>query len=237
MDGESDSKAALITGAGRGLGRALAVALSRAGWRLVLVARTRAELEETRRLAGGTLIVADVGDLGDVPRIAALAAEAVGDVDLLVHNASDLGPVPMPLLADTDPAALRRVFDVNVVGPFALTRALLAGMLLGAGGTVVQMSSDAAVEAYEHWGAYAASKAAADHLVRIWAAELADTGVRFFSVDPGEMNTRMHADAIPDADPSTLGDPADVAARIVAMVQMGVDSGARVQVAQWEAVA
>jgi NAD(P)-dependent dehydrogenase (short-subunit alcohol dehydrogenase family) len=141
----------------------------------------------------------------------------------------------MPLLADTDPLALRRVFDVNVVGPFALTRALLPGMLLGRGGTVVQVSSDAAVEAYPTWGAYSASKAAGDHLVRIWAAELADVGVRFFAVDPGEMNTRMHADAIPDADPATLADPVDVAARIVAMIEGSVGSGQRVVAAQWEA--
>jgi NAD(P)-dependent dehydrogenase (short-subunit alcohol dehydrogenase family) len=235
-----DDKTALITGGGRGLGRALALTLAGRGWRVVLVARTAAELEQTARQvrAGGGeahVIVADVGDLKDIPRIVALTHAAAGDVQLLVHAASDLGPVPMPLLADTDPLALRRVLDVNVVGAFAITRALLPGMLLGRGGTVVQVSSDAAVEAYPTWGAYAASKAAGDHLVRIWAAELADVGVRFFAVDPGEMNTKMHAEAIPDADPSTLADPADVAGRIMAMIEAEPASGARLLASQWEA--
>jgi NAD(P)-dependent dehydrogenase (short-subunit alcohol dehydrogenase family) len=99
----------------------------------------------------------------------------------------------------------------------------------------VQVSSDAAVEAYPGWGAYSAAKAAADHLVRIWAAELADVGVRFFAVDPGEMNTKMHADAIPDADPVSLADPADVATRIVAMIEAPVGSGQRVVASSWEA--
>lgn len=239
-----EERSALITGGGRGLGRALALALAARGWRVVVVARTATELEETARRirsAGGEahVVVADVGDLHEVPRIVALAQEAVGDVGLLVHAASELTPGAtsagaLPLLADTEPAGLRRVLDVNVVGPFALTRALLPGLLLGRGGTVVQVSSDAAVEAYPGWGAYSVSKAAADHLMRIWAAELADGGVRFFAVDPGEMNTKMHADAMPDTDPATLADPADVAARIVAMIEAPVGSGERVVASQWE---
>ncbi len=221
------------------MGRALALALHRRGFRLVLVARTRSELERTAaeiRQAGGEahVIVADIGDPAEIPRIAALASSAVGDVGLLVHNASSLGPVPMPLLADTEPEALARVFDVNVFGPFRLTRALVAGMLLGQGGVVVQLSSDAAVEAYPGWGAYAASKAAADHLTRIWAEELADSGVRFFAVDPGEMDTEMHARALPDADPAELASPRDVAQQIVAMVDAGVGGGQRVVAERWE---
>ncbi|MEM6989969.1 MAG: SDR family NAD(P)-dependent oxidoreductase [Myxococcota bacterium] len=234
-----DNAAALITGAGRGLGRALAMALHRRGYRLVLVARTRAELERTAtevRDAGGDahVIVADVGDPDEAPRIAALASDVVGDIQLLVHNASALGPLPMPLLADLEPDALQRVFDVNLFGPFRLTRAVVAGMVLGDGGVVVQVSSDAAVEAYPGWGAYAASKAAADHLTRTWAAELAEAGVRFFAVDPGEMDTAMHAQALPDADPSTLADPSEVAARIVAMIDAGVGGGERLVAGAWE---
>jgi NAD(P)-dependent dehydrogenase (short-subunit alcohol dehydrogenase family) len=239
-----EERSALITGGGRGLGRALAIALAARGWRVVVVARTAVELEETARRirsAGGEahVVLADVGDLRDVPRIVALAHDAVGDVELVVHAASELTPAAtatgaLPLLADTDPIGLRRVLDVNVVGPFALTRALLPGMLLGGGGTVVQVSSDAAVEAYPGWGAYSASKAAGDHLSRIWAAELADVGVRFFAVDPGEMDTKMHADAMPDADPATLADPIDVAARIVAMIDAPVGSGQRLVASQWE---
>ena len=105
---------------------------------------------------------------------------------------------------------------MNLVGPFRLTKAIAGSMVLRGRGTIVNISSDAAVEAYERWGAYGASKAALDHLTRIWAAELDGTGVRVLAVDPGEMNTAMHAQAMPDADPSSLADPARVAAQIVA---------------------
>jgi NAD(P)-dependent dehydrogenase (short-subunit alcohol dehydrogenase family) len=214
----------LITGASRGLGRALALALARPGRRLVLVARSPGPLEAVAndaQAAGAEVstIAADIGDPSAATEIAARAFARFGAIDLLIHNASDLGPLPMPLLADTSPEALERVFQVNTFGPFRLTRALLGSMLLGNGGTVVHISSDAAVEAYPHWGAYGASKAATDHLSRIWREELADSGVRFVSIDPGEMDTQMHADALPDADPSALSDPVNVAAALIASLQ------------------
>ena len=140
---------------------------------------------------------------------------------MLINNASTLGPVPLRLLLDTNCEDLTRALEVNLVGPFRLTKALVGSMVLCGRGTVVNVSSDAAVEAYQRWGAYGASKAALDHLGRIWAAELAGTGVRLFSVDPGEMNTLMHAEAMPDADPASLADPAEVAARIVALLRKG----------------
>ena len=143
----------------------------------------------------------------------------MGPIDLLVHGASTLGPVPLRLLLDTDAAELERALAVNLVGPFRLTRAVAGGMVLRGRGLVVHITSDASVVAYPRWGAYGVSKAAFDQLARVWAAELDGTGVRFLSVDPGEMDTRMHAEAVPEADPATLADPAAVAERIVALIR------------------
>ena len=215
---------ALVTGASRGLGAALGRSLAAAGARVVLVARGAAALEEVVagiRKAGGEAhaLVADMGDKRDIHRIAGAAAALVGPIDLIIHNASELGPTPLALLGDTECEDLERVLAVNLVGPFRLTRAIAGSMVLRQRGLVLFVSSDAAVAAYPRWGAYSVSKAALDHLARIWAEELAGTGVRFLVVDPGEMDTRMHADAIPDADPATLARPEDVAARIVALVQ------------------
>jgi NAD(P)-dependent dehydrogenase (short-subunit alcohol dehydrogenase family) len=214
---------ALVTGGSRGLGRALGGALGAAGARVVLVARHQALLDEAAaeiRDRGGEAhaIAADVGDKQSIYAIAGQAAALVGPIDILINNASTLGPVPLRLLLDTDCEDLVRALDVNLVGPFRLTRALAGPMVLRGRGAIVNVSSDAAVEAYPRWGAYGASKAALDHLGRIWAAELAGTGVGVLTVDPGEMKTRMHADAVPDADPATLGDPTDVAARILPLV-------------------
>jgi len=227
------AKSVLITGASRGLGAALAKELARRGARLALVARGADELGSVVaeiRAAGGEAhaIAADVGSKDDVYAIAGAAAALVGDVDVVVQNASTLGPVPLPLLADTACEDLEHVLAVNLVGPFRLTKALAGPMLLRGRGLVVHVTSDAAVAAYPRWGAYGASKAALDHLARVWAAELADTGVRFFGVDPGEMDTRMHADAMPEADRASLARPDDVA-RIVAdmIADDGIESGAR----------
>jgi NAD(P)-dependent dehydrogenase (short-subunit alcohol dehydrogenase family) len=230
-------KGAVVTGGGRGLGRELAKALGRAGSRVLVVARSKAELEQTVRevvAAGGEAhaFVADVADKDAVYAVAGAAAALVGPVELLIHNASALGPVPLRLLFDTACEDFQRVFEVNVLGPFRLTKAIAGPMALRGRGLVVHVSSDAAMGAYPRWGAYGVSKAALDHMGRIWAAELEGTGVRFVSVDPGEMRTRMHADAIPDADPATLADPADVARRIVSRICEieAVPSGARIEV-------
>ncbi|HET6586131.1 MAG TPA: SDR family oxidoreductase [Nannocystaceae bacterium] len=232
---ELSQRVAVITGASQGLGLALAHALARRGVAVALVARHPEPLEHavaSIRAAGGTAlaIVADVGEPQAALRIAAQVQASLGRPSIVVHNASTLGPVPLQLLADTDPAAVTQALAVNVVGPFALTRALLGALVLGDGGVVVHISSDASVEAYPTWGAYSIGKAALDHLTRIWAAELADTAVRVFAVDPGEMDTKMHADAMPDADRATLADPAEVAERIVAMItdERAAPSGARV---------
>jgi NAD(P)-dependent dehydrogenase (short-subunit alcohol dehydrogenase family) len=214
---------ALVTGGSRGLGRALGLALARAGARVVLVARDRAALDEAVaaiRAAGGEAhaVAADVADLAATYAIAGQAAALVGPIDLLVNNASTLGPVPLRLLLDTDCEDLERALAVNLVGPFRLTKALAGPMVLRGRGTIVNISSDAATQAYERWGAYGASKAALEQMGRIWAAELAGTGVRVLTVDPGEMDTDMHAAAMPEADRSTLARPEEAAARILGLV-------------------
>jgi NAD(P)-dependent dehydrogenase (short-subunit alcohol dehydrogenase family) len=237
-----DATTALVTGASRGLGAALARELARRGARVVLVAREPAPLEEVARSireAGGEAyaLPADVGDKHAVHALAGAAAALVGPIDVLVHNASTLGPTPLRLLLDTECEDLERVLSVNLIGPFRLTKVIAGAMALRRRGLIVHVSSDAAVSAYPGWGAYGVSKAALDHLGRSWAAELEGTGVRVVSVDPGEMSTRMHADAVPDADPATLADPVIVAARVADMIAHAArtPSGARVEAARWEA--
>jgi NAD(P)-dependent dehydrogenase (short-subunit alcohol dehydrogenase family) len=217
-----NDRVALITGASRGLGRALAEQLGKRGVRVVMVARERSALDaarDTLRDMGISAhsISADVGT-ADPHTIVATAQALVGPIDILINNASSLGPTPLRPLLDTDAEDLRAVLAVNLLGPFMLTKALVGAMALRGHGVVVNVSSDAAVEAYPAWGAYGSSKAALDHLTRIWAAELDASGVRVFGVDPGEMDTQMHADAIPDADRTTLAKPRDVASRIVELI-------------------
>lgn len=213
---EIRSTGVLITGGSRGLGAALGRELAARGARVALVARGAAELERTVaaiRAAGGEAhaIVADVSDKHAVHRVAAVAAELAGPVRIVVHNASTLGPVPMPQLADTACEDLSAVLETNVVGPFRLTKVLAGPMVLAGEGLVIHVTSDAATSAYPGWGAYGVSKAALEHLGRIWAAELGEAGVRFWNVDPGEMDTEMHAAAMPGADRAALARPEDVA--------------------------
>jgi NAD(P)-dependent dehydrogenase (short-subunit alcohol dehydrogenase family) len=208
----------LITGASRGLGAALALAFAREGADLVIASRvdSAADLDRVRRdlhaLGAQALAVsADVSDRADVERLAAEALARFGRVDVLVNNASALGPVPLPLLLDTPADAFAAVLDTNVLGPFLLTRALAGQMLARDAGLVINVSSDAAAVGYPHWGAYGASKAALDQVTRVWAAELEGTGVGIVSVDPGSMNTLMHRQAEPDEDPGQWSDPAEIA--------------------------
>jgi NAD(P)-dependent dehydrogenase (short-subunit alcohol dehydrogenase family) len=231
---------AVVTGASMGLGAAVARALAEAGGRVVLVARRAGPLNEVVRSIrerGGDAhaLVADVAAKADAHRIAGTAAALVGTVDLLVNNASTLGTVPLRPLLDTDCEALEEALAVNLVGPFRLAKVVAGAMALHGRGLIVNVSSDASVAAYAGWGVYGASKAALDHLGRIWGAELEGKGVRIVSVDPGEMDTRMHADAVPAADPATLLRPLVVAQRILALVREveSLPNGARVEAARW----
>ncbi|MCU1601467.1 MAG: Short-chain dehydrogenase/reductase [Frankiales bacterium] len=181
------TKTALITGASKGLGLALARALAADGWTLVLDARDGDLL--TANAPAGAIVVP--GDVTDPEHRAALHAAVPGELDLLVNNASTLGPSPMPALQDHDLAELRQVFEVNVVAPLAL-------MQLTRPTTVVSISSDAAVEPYAGWGGYGSSKAALDHLMAVYAAE--HPHLRVLSFDPGDLRTDLHQAAFPGED-------------------------------------
>lgn len=217
-------KSILITGASRGLGQALAFQFAERGARLALVARDTASLEETVhtiRHRGGIAfaIQADVADKRAIYPIAAQAAELAGPVDVLINNASTLGPLPMPLLLDTECEDFGHVLETNLLAPFRLTKAVAGSMILRGGGVILNISSDAATSAYPNWGAYGVSKAALDHLTRIWAAEFEGTPIKVLSVDPGEMDTQMHADALPEADRTTLNSPVTVAEKIISRLE------------------
>ncbi len=218
-----EGKVAMITGASRGLGRSLAMAFAREGAALALCARGREALEqvaaEVAALGAPVLAVsADVRSTRDLDRLVALTLDRYQRVDILANNASELGPTPLPYLADYPPAAFDDVLQVNLVAPFRLTQALIGTMLLRDRGVIINVTSDAAVTGYPGWGAYAVSKAALEGLTRTWAAELAGTGVRIHAVDPGDMDTEMHRAAIPEADPSELARPDDVALAFVRLV-------------------
>jgi len=225
-------KCVLITGASKGLGAALAEEMAAAGARVVLVARgEKALLDTVARIRdrGGEAhaLPGDVSDKLHAHRIAGAAAALAGPIELLVHAASTLGPTPLRLLLDTECEDLEQVLQTNLVGPFRLTKIVAGAMALRGSGLVVHVSSDAAVAAYPRWGAYGVSKAALDHMNRIWAAELARTGVRFLSVDPGEMDTEMHAAAMPQADRAQLASPAEVARWMVQRIG-DAESGSRI---------
>lgn len=206
-------KTVLITGASQGLGRALARLLAARGYRLVLNARNAERLQELASELGAIAVA------GDVSEVAEEIAEAAGRVDVLINNASELGPLPMPKLEDYPWDALLRVFKVNAVAPLHLAQLVLPQMKARGEGLIVNISSDAATNAYPGWGGYGASKAALEHISRTLAVELDGTGVRVEIVDPGEMATQMHRDAIDGGDVSHLPPPESVAPRIVALIE------------------
>jgi NAD(P)-dependent dehydrogenase (short-subunit alcohol dehydrogenase family) len=209
-----------VTGGTSGLGRSLVRELLERGARVAFVARHRTDVERALLdFPAAHGIVGDVSRKEDVHPIAMQILGALDGLDVLVNNASSLGPVPLRPLADTDCEDLELALATNLVGPFRLTKALLgtlaASARCGGNPVVVNISSDAAVTPYEHWGAYGASKAALLHLSRIWDAELAGEGIRVVSIDPGDMDTPLHALAVPDADRAMLKRP-DTAAHEIA---------------------
>jgi NAD(P)-dependent dehydrogenase (short-subunit alcohol dehydrogenase family) len=217
-------RTALVTGASRGLGRALARHLAGAGWRVVVDARTAADLDHAVAdlRAGGARVIVVPGDLADPEHRRRLAATAGPRLDLLVLNASTLGPTPLPPLAGYDLAALRAVLEVNVVACLGLAQLALPA-LRAAAGRLVALSSDAAVEGYPGWGGYGASKAALDQLARVLAAE--EPALRVYALDPGDMRTRMQADAFPGEDISDRPEPATVLPALHRLIDGDLPSG------------
>ena len=222
-------KTALITGASRGLGFAVADLLARRGVNLVIAARHEKELElaarSLERLTSVIAVAADVSE--DAEAIVDAGLARFGRIDLLVNNASELGPSPMPELAHLPWQAMERVLRVNVTAPLHLIQLVLPGMRARNEGTIVNISSDAGVNAYPGWGGYGASKAALEHVSRVLAAELQATSIRVLAIDPGDMNTQMHRDAEPGVDLSHLPDPGRIAPAIVTLVEDDAVTGGR----------
>jgi NAD(P)-dependent dehydrogenase (short-subunit alcohol dehydrogenase family) len=210
---------AIVTGASRGLGLALARALVDRGWRVVADARGRSELE--RVWAGTWDAVPVAGDVADETHRLALVETAGAEIDLLVNNASTLGPSPLPPLAEYPLDELRRVYDVNVTGPLALVQ--LALPRLRANGCVLNITSDAAVEAYEGWGGYGSSKAALEQITAVLAAERPE--LRIYAVDPGDMRTQMQQEAFPGEDISDRPPPEDSVPGLLELIEGSFPSG------------
>jgi NAD(P)-dependent dehydrogenase (short-subunit alcohol dehydrogenase family) len=208
-----------VTGGTSGLGLALVRLLVARGAHVTFVARNAKAIDQIVHETGGYGIVGDMGRKEDIYPIALQIIGNLGGLDVLINNASALGPTPLALLADTECEELEQALRVNLLGPFRLTKSLFGALATsarnGRGAVVINISSDAAVHVYPGWGAYAASKAALRHLTAVWAEEAKANGVSFLSLDPGDMDTPLHALAVPDADPKTLRRPEDAAAEIL----------------------
>jgi NAD(P)-dependent dehydrogenase (short-subunit alcohol dehydrogenase family) len=220
-----------VTGGTAGLGLALVRLLVARGARVAFVARTAQSVEQIAAETGACGIVGDVGRKEDIYPVAMQITGNLGGLDALIHNASALGPIPLALLADTECEQLEEAIRVNLLGPFRLTNALFGALAAsaraGRGAAVIAISSDAAVTPYPKWGAYGASKAAMHHLTAIWDKEASAQSIAFLSIDPGDMDTALHALAVPDADPTTLKRPEESAAEIVESLLAALPSRAK----------
>jgi NAD(P)-dependent dehydrogenase (short-subunit alcohol dehydrogenase family) len=224
-----ETQVALITGASRGLGLEVARVYARRGLRLILTARGAGPLQlAADELRATTEVMAAAGDVAEpahLDRLVRAGLERFGRIDVLVNNASELGPSPMPELEKLSIPAFEDLLRVNVVGPLKLTQLVLPGMRARRTGLIVNVTSDAGVHAYPTWGGYGASKAALEHLSRVLAAELDGSGIRVFVVDPGDMNTAMHRAAAPGVDLSHLPTPDRVAPAFLRLLDEAVPYG------------
>ena len=220
MTTNTTTRVALVTGGSAGLGRALVRAMAAAGWDVLTDGRSEEKFKEAELPAGVTVVVGDLTDADHRDRLVAAVGDR-GRLDLLVHNASTLGPLPMRPLADVDVADLAQAWRTNIGAPLVLTSALLP-WLREADGVLLSISSDAAVHHYETWGLYGASKAALDHVTLTYAAE---TGLTGYAVDPGDMRTAMHQDAFPGEDISDRPLPETVVPRLLALLGTRPASG------------
>lgn len=205
----------MITGASKGLGSELTFAFAQKGAKLAICARGEEILQEVKRKAeklGASQVLAvkaDVANSRDVERFVAMTEELYGKVDVLINNASILGPNPMPLLLDYPEEDFMDVLKVNAVSPFLVTKRILPGMILRDKGSIINVTSEAGFTGFAGWGAYGISKFALEGLTETWADELNETSIRVNMVDPGEMDTEMHRLAVPDCD-YMLAEPKDV---------------------------
>lgn len=209
-----NKKVVMITGASKGLGKALTMAFAKEGSRLAICSRSGKSLEKVKQEAEGLgaevlAIRADVSQPGDVERFVALTLEAYGRIDVLINNASVLGPSPMPLLLDYPQEDFAEVLRVNAVSAFLVSQRVIPVMLERNEGSIINVTSAAGHVGYAGWGAYGISKFAVEGLTQTWADELSDTNIRVNMVDPGEMDTDMHQLAVPDCD-YPLAKPEDV---------------------------
>ncbi len=212
---------AVVTGASRGFGRALTVALVREGWTVVATGRNTARLDAVRSLSPGSVVTVrgDVRD-HDTQRAAIDAAKERGGLDLLVLNASALGPSPLPALADLPADELARLYTVNVVAPVEMLQRALPLLHRSPAPTVIALSSDAAAEAYPGWGGYGSSKAALDHVMAVLAAEQRpDSRLAVYAFDPGDMRTAMHQRAFPGEDISDRPEPEAVVPALLQLLR------------------
>jgi NAD(P)-dependent dehydrogenase (short-subunit alcohol dehydrogenase family) len=217
-----------VTGGTSGLGLALVRRLAVERARIAFIARSGALVNRIAKETGAYGIVGDVGRKEDIYPIALQITGGLGGLDVLINNASSLGSTPLAPLADTHCEDLERAFTVNVLGAFRLTKALFGALAASArdrgGALVITISSDAAITAYPGWGAYGVSKSALRQLTAIWAEEAKADRIGFLSIDPGDMDTPLHALAVPDADPSTLKRPEHSADEVVAAMRLALSS-------------
>ena len=221
----TQTRVALITGASRGLGLEIARLLAREGMPLVITARNETDLEaaatELRLLTPVVALAGDVAEPEHARRLVALGNERFGGIDVLINNASTIGPSPMPALADYPLDAFSEVLAVNLTAPLHLIQLVLPHMRERRDGVIINVTSDAAVQAYPGWGGYGVSKAALEHLTRVLEAELEGSGIRTYIVDPGDMDTEMHRQAEPGVDLSHLPGPEQSAPAFLHLIEHG----------------
>jgi NAD(P)-dependent dehydrogenase (short-subunit alcohol dehydrogenase family) len=229
MTTSATPRVALISGSSQGLGLHIARLYAEQGIDLILTARGPEPLEAARReLSRRTRVIAlpgDVADAAHVTRLVSTGFDLFGSIDVLINNASELGPSPLPELGELDPRSFARILDVNVVAPLRLIQLVLPAMRTRGEGLIVNVTSDAGVEAYPTWGGYGASKAALEHLSKVLASELEGSGIRVYVVDPGDMETAMHRAAEPGVDLSHLPTPDRVAPAFVRLLNEPAQSG------------
>jgi NAD(P)-dependent dehydrogenase (short-subunit alcohol dehydrogenase family) len=225
----TNPRVALISGSSQGLGLHIARLYAELGIGLILTARHAEPLEAARRdLSQRTTVIALAGDVADpahVTRLVSNGFDAFGRIDILINNASELGPSPMPELSRLDPGGFARILDVNLVAPLRLIQHVVPTMRARGEGLIMNVTSDAGIEAYPTWGGYGASKAGLEHLSRVLASELEGTGIRVYIVDPGDMDTAMHRAAEPGVDLSHLPTPDHVAPAFVQLLDEAAPFG------------